>query len=54
VEIAYASIHVHLLRTSDASVDEVAARVGYADATTLRNLLRRRLKLGIKEIRRSA
>jgi transcriptional regulator GlxA family with amidase domain len=29
---------VHLLRTSDASVDEVAARVGYADATTLRNL----------------
>jgi transcriptional regulator GlxA family with amidase domain len=45
---------VHLLRTSDASVDEVAARVGYADATTLRNLLRRRLKLGIKEIRRSA
>jgi len=45
---------VHLLRTSDASVDEVAARVGYADATTLRNLLRRRLKLGIKEIRRTA
>lgn len=45
---------VHLLKTSDASVDEVAARVGYADATTLRNLLRRRLKLGIKEIRRSA
>jgi transcriptional regulator GlxA family with amidase domain len=45
---------VHLLKTSDASVDEVAARVGYADATTLRNLLRRRLKLGIKEIRRTA
>jgi transcriptional regulator GlxA family with amidase domain len=45
---------VHLLRTSDASVDEVAARVGYADATTLRNLLRRRLKLGIKEIKRTA
>src|SRR5262249_53230263 len=27
---------VHLLKTSDASVDEIAARVGYADATTLR------------------
>ena len=45
---------VHLLKTSDASVDEVAARVGYADATTLRNLLRGRLKLGIKEIKRTA
>jgi transcriptional regulator GlxA family with amidase domain len=45
---------VHLLKTSDVSVDEVAARVGYADATTLRNLLRRRLKIGIKEIRRTA
>jgi transcriptional regulator GlxA family with amidase domain len=45
---------VHLLKTSDASVDEVAARVGYADATTLRNLLRRRLKVGIKEIKRIA
>jgi transcriptional regulator GlxA family with amidase domain len=45
---------VHLLKTSDASVDEVAARVGYADATTLRNLLRRRLQLGIKEIKRTA
>jgi transcriptional regulator GlxA family with amidase domain len=45
---------VHLLRTSDASVDEVAARVGYADPSTLRNLLRRQLKLGIKEIKRNA
>ena len=45
---------VHLLKTSDATVDEVAARVGYADGTTLRNLLRRQLKLGIKEIRRTA
>ncbi|HWY68496.1 MAG TPA: helix-turn-helix domain-containing protein [Terriglobales bacterium] len=45
---------VHLLKTSSASVDEVAARVGYADGTTLRNLLRRRLKLGIKEIKRIA
>jgi transcriptional regulator GlxA family with amidase domain len=44
---------VHLLRTSGGSVDEVAARVGYAEGTTLRTLLRRRLKIGIKEIRRS-
>src|SRR5215813_10570302 len=45
---------VHLLKTGSASVDEIAARVGYADGTTLRNLLRRRLKLGIKEIKRTA
>jgi transcriptional regulator GlxA family with amidase domain len=45
---------LHLLKTSDASVDEIAARIGYADATTLRTLLRRRLKLGIKEIKRTA
>jgi transcriptional regulator GlxA family with amidase domain len=44
---------VHLLQTSRASVDEVAARVGYSDGATLRALLRRELKLGIKEIRRS-
>ncbi len=45
---------VHLLTTTGASVDEVATRVGYADGVTLRALLRRRLKLGIKEIRRTA
>ena len=44
---------VHLLKTGDASVDEVAARVGYAEGTTLRNLLRRRLRVGIKEIKRT-
>jgi transcriptional regulator GlxA family with amidase domain len=43
---------VHLLRTTGASVDEVAARVGYADGTTLRTLLRHRLGVGVKEIRR--
>jgi transcriptional regulator GlxA family with amidase domain len=44
---------VHLLRTGRASVDEVAARVGYADGATLRTLLRRRLRVGVKEIRRA-
>jgi transcriptional regulator GlxA family with amidase domain len=45
---------VHLLKTGSASVDEVAARVGYADGATLRTLLRRRLNVGVKEIRRAA
>jgi transcriptional regulator GlxA family with amidase domain len=42
---------VHLLKTSDASVDEVATRIGYADGATLRALLRRRLNVGVKELR---
>jgi transcriptional regulator GlxA family with amidase domain len=41
---------VHLLRT----VEDVAARVGYNDGATLRALLRRRLNIGIREIRRTA
>ena len=45
---------VHLLKTSSASVDEIASRVGYTEGSILRLLLRRRLGLGIKEIRRSA
>jgi transcriptional regulator GlxA family with amidase domain len=44
---------VHLLKTTDRSVDEIAERVGYADGVTLRNLLRRHLGHGVKEIRRS-
>jgi transcriptional regulator GlxA family with amidase domain len=44
---------VHLLKTSSASVEEVAVRVGYSDGATLRVLLRRRLSLGVKEIRRT-
>jgi len=44
---------VHLLKTGSGSVDEVAERVGYADGATLRMLLRRRLNLGVKEIRRT-
>lgn len=45
---------VHLLRTSNASVDEVATRVGYAEGATLRALLRRQLNLGIRDIRRTS
>jgi transcriptional regulator GlxA family with amidase domain len=44
---------VHLLKTSDASVDEIAERVGYAEGGVLRVLLRRSLGMGIREIRRS-
>jgi AraC-like DNA-binding protein len=32
---------VHVLRTSHASVDQIAAKVGYAEGVTLRALLRR-------------
>jgi len=45
---------VHLLKTGNESVDEIAAKVGYADGVTLRTLLRRHLGYGIKEIRRAA
>ena len=43
---------VQLLKTGDASVDQIAARVGYADGATLRTLLRRQLGVGVREIRR--
>lgn len=42
---------VHLLKTTSDSVDEIAAKVGYGDGVTLRNLLRRRLSKGMREIR---
>jgi transcriptional regulator GlxA family with amidase domain len=44
---------VHMLETSQASVDQIAAEVGYAEGVTLRALLRRRLGRGVREIRRS-
>ncbi len=44
---------VHLLRVSRDSVDEVAQAVGYEDGSTLRTLLRRKLAVGVRELRRS-
>ena len=44
---------VHLLETSQASVDQIAAEVGYAEGVTLVALLRRKLGRGVREIRRS-
>jgi transcriptional regulator GlxA family with amidase domain len=44
---------VHLLKTTSSGVDQIAGMVGYADGVTLRNLLRRRLGKGIREIKRA-
>jgi transcriptional regulator GlxA family with amidase domain len=45
---------VHFLRTGTESVDAIARKVGYAEGSTLRTLLRRRLGRGVREIRRRA
>jgi transcriptional regulator GlxA family with amidase domain len=42
---------VHRLETTEASVDQIAAEVGYAEGVTLRALLRKRLGRGVREIR---
>jgi transcriptional regulator GlxA family with amidase domain len=45
---------VHLLKTTRADIESIAAQVGYADGVTLRTLLRRRLGRGVREIRAHA
>jgi transcriptional regulator GlxA family with amidase domain len=42
---------VHLLRTSNDTVERIAAVVGYSDGVVLRNLIRRKLGRGVREIR---
>jgi transcriptional regulator GlxA family with amidase domain len=42
---------LHLLRTGNASADQIAAQIGYADGVTLRSLLRRKLGRGVRELR---
>jgi len=42
---------LHLLRTGNASVDQIASQIGYSDGVTLRSLLRRKLGKGVRELR---
>lgn len=42
---------VHLLQTTRASVDQIAAEVGYADGVTLRTLLRKKIGVSARGLR---
>lgn len=42
---------VHMLRVTSDSVDEIASAVGYEDGSTLRTLMRRKLNVGVREMR---
>jgi transcriptional regulator GlxA family with amidase domain len=43
---------IHQLQTTDSSLDDIAAAVGYGDGVTLRALLRQRTGRGVRELRR--
>jgi transcriptional regulator GlxA family with amidase domain len=42
---------VHMLRTSNDTIERIATAVGYSDGVVLRNLIRRKLGRGVREIR---
>jgi transcriptional regulator GlxA family with amidase domain len=45
---------VHRLQTSDATLDTIAAEVGYGDGITLRTLLRRKIGRSVRDLRQRA
>ncbi len=42
---------VHLLRTTNAGIDQIATQVGYASGVTLRTLIRRKIGRGVRELK---
>jgi len=47
------SVALHRMATTDESLDDIAARVGYGDGPTLRALLRKKTGCGVKELRKT-